>query len=39
MDELKKAQLEIETLWPMLVKLADAGETKVLSGIDGEHGL
>jgi hypothetical protein len=39
MEEFKKAQLEIETLWPMLVKLADAWETKVLPGLNGEHGV
>ena len=39
MDDLKKARSDIESLWPLLVKLADAWETKVLPGLDGEHGV
>jgi hypothetical protein len=38
-DDLKKAQTEIESLWPSLVKLADIWETKVLPGLNGEHGV
>jgi len=39
MDDVKKAKSEIESLWPLLVKLADAWETKVLPGLNGEHGV
>lgn len=38
-EDLKRAQTEVDALWPLLVRLADAWEKYVLPGFSGEHGV
>ena len=38
-DELKKAKPVLDMAWPLLVRLADAWESKFLPAFGGEHGI